>query len=379
MDSTLRPLAALLPLLLIPVACSDDGGADTTSSTETSTSGDGDGDSSSTETGTASGDGDGDMTTSGDGDGDPATGDGDGDMTGDGDGDPSGCIPVDPIEIAVPCEDLGIVVEPPYDQSYECYSLGPVPGVPLEWGGVNIHPEDDNTLIIGGNANTEPGQLWSVGVARDEDYHILGYADVPSEVFGPAEYNDGGVAYHPDGDLLFLARWPVNELGQLIPGNDVTDKVIDLDPFGVTNSLAGLEFVTPGFPGEGQLKFVTWATGDWYTVTLEPDNMGTYDISAVNYEVTVQGGPEGFVYISEQNPQFDVKSMLISEWSDNKIAAYEINDNGDPIVDTRVDFVTGLQGAEGAFIDPLSGDFMFTTFGGDDVLIAIRGFLPNPQ
>ena len=91
MDSTLRPLAALLPLLLIPVACSDDGGADTTSSTETSTSGDGDGDSSSTETGTASGDGDGDMTTSGDGDGDPATGDGDGDgdATGDGDGDPA--------------------------------------------------------------------------------------------------------------------------------------------------------------------------------------------------------------------------------------------------------------------------------------------------
>ena len=39
----------------------------------------------------------------------------------------------------------------------------------------------------------------------------------------------------------------------------------------------------------------------------------------------------------------------------------------------------GLTGAEGAFLDPLSGDFLFTTFGGGNRLIAIRGFTPNPQ
>lgn len=41
--------------------------------------------------------------------------------------------------------------------------------------------------------------------------------------------------------------------------------------------------------------------------------------------------------------------------------------------------MTGLTGAEGAFLDPYSGDFLFTTFGGGNRLIAIRGFTPNPQ
>jgi len=85
------------------------------------------------------------------------------------------------------------------------------------------------------------------------------------------------------------------------------------------------------------------------------------------------------VYINDDNPEFDEKSMLVSEWSDNKIAAYELDDDGNPDKDTRVDFVAGLTGAEGAFIDPLSGDFMFTTWGGADTLIAIRGFKPLPQ
>jgi hypothetical protein len=91
------------------------------------------------------------------------------------------------------------------------------------------------------------------------------------------------------------------------------------------------------------------------------------------------GGPEGFVHISEQNPGFPVDGLLVSEWSAGNLAAYDVDDNGDPINNTRRDFVTGLTGAEGAFLEPLSGDFLFTTFGGGNRLVAIRGFTPNPQ
>ena len=35
-------------------------------------------------------------------------------------------------------------------------------------------------------------------------------------------------------------------------------------------------------------------------------------------------------------------------------------------------------GAEGAFVDRSSGDFLFATWGGDNVLIAIHGFNPPP-
>lgn len=36
--------------------------------------------------------------------------------------------------------------------------------------------------------------------------------------------------------------------------------------------------------------------------------------------------------------------------------------------------MTGLSGAEGAAIDPLTGDFLFSTFGGGDRVIVVRGF-----
>jgi hypothetical protein len=124
---------------------------------------------------------------------------------------------------------------------------------------------------------------------------------------------------------------------------------------------------------------VSWPGGQWYSVDLQPDGNGTFDINGVSLETTIIGGPEGFVHISDQNPGFPVEGLLVSEWTAGNLAAYDADDNGDPINNTRRDFVTGLTGAEGAFLDPLSGDFLFTTFGGGNRLIAIRGFVPNPQ
>ena len=48
--------------------------------------------------------------------------------------------------------------------------------------------------------------------------------------------------------------------------------------------------------------------------------------------------------------------------------------NGDPTLASRRNFVIGLEGAEGAAIDPSSGDFLFTTFGGGDRVIVVHGF-----
>ncbi len=176
--------------------------------------------------------------------------------------------------------------------------------------------------------------------------------------------------------------WPAgpnNELGQQKLGSLVTDKVIALGPFGVVSSPGGLNFVPPGFAGEGQLKLVSWPGGQWYSIELADDGMGTFAIVSATYATTIQGGPEGFVHISDQNPGFLVDGILVSEFSAGSLAAYDADGNGDPTPMTRRPFVTGLTGAEGAFLDPLSGDFLFTTFGGGNRLIAIRGFTPNPQ
>jgi len=84
------------------------------------------------------------------------------------------------------------------------------------------------------------------------------------------------------------------------------------------------------------------------------------------------------VYIQAGNPGFASDSVLISEWSAGTVGAYEIDANGDPIASTRRDFILGLSGAEGAAIDPITGDFVFSTFGGGDRVIVVHGFT-TPQ
>ena len=74
--------------------------------------------------------------------------------------------------------------------------------------------------------------------------------------------------------MLFLARWPQNELGQTKPGSAITDKVISLTPFGIESSLASLQFVPAGLPGAGSLKLATYRGGSGTTPTSSPTAAG---------------------------------------------------------------------------------------------------------
>jgi hypothetical protein len=90
------------------------------------------------------------------------------------------------------------------------------------------------------------------------------------------------------------------------------------------------------------------------------------------------GGPEGLLYVLAGNPEFAVSSVLIAEWSIGEVNAYELDSNGLPIAATRRLFMSGLSGAEGAIMDPLTGDFLFSTFGGGDQVIRVSGFVAPP-
>jgi hypothetical protein len=231
--------------------------------------------------------------------------------------------------------------------------------------------------LIGGSANTTSGKLYAIQVVRDAENHITGFTGTAT-VFADAAFNDGGVAYGP-GNVLFLARWPQNELGQTKPGSMLTDKIINLTSFNVASSIAGLNFVPTGFPGAGQLKIVSWSGGEWYTMELAPDGAGTFDVTSMTFETQISGGPEGFIYVPPGSPQFsDFNSILVSEFSAGVVSTYQLDENGDPIPFTRKPFMTGLSGAEGAVTDPLTGDFLFSTFGGGDHVIVVRGFAPPP-
>jgi len=275
------------------------------------------------------------------------------------------------------CAELGVTVDPYYADKYTCFDLGPVPGVPPQkYGGLTLTLDNCSTrLLIGGEANFITGKLYGVDVVRDAHGHIAAFKGTAS-VVAYAPTNDGGVAFGPD-KVLFITRWPANELQQTKFGSMIADKVTPLQMLGVAFASASLNFVPTTFPHAGEMKLVSWSGGQFYTVAIAPDGQGTFDIMSVKPSVTLTGGPEGFVYVEAGSPLFPKNSMLVSEWSANKIGTYETDDNADPILATRRNMIIGLKGAEGAYRDPATGDFFFSTWGQEfDRVIVVRGFAP---
>ena len=273
----------------------------------------------------------------------------------------------------------------PFTGSYTVHDIGQVPGVPDSLGGLTLKAGTNDRLLIGGQANDAAGALYEIGLVRDGSGHIVGFSGTAAR-FADAANNDGGVTYGPGG-VLFLARWPLNELGQTKPGSAITDKIIPLTPLGIESSLASLQFVPQGQPGAGSLKLASYRGGAWYDADVTADGAGTYDLANVREipDSRIDGGPEGFVYVTSGSPQFSGPSLLVSEYGVDEVAAYQVDGNGDPVVSTRRPVITGLDGAEGALLDPVTGDFLFSTFGGGSRVVVVRGFrappppLPPPQ
>ncbi|WP_442482511.1 PEP-CTERM sorting domain-containing protein [Aeoliella sp. SH292] len=260
---------------------------------------------------------------------------------------------------------------------YSVVDLGGPPDVPANLGGITFL--DADTILVGGAANGAAGAIYAVDVLRDPvSNSVTGFAG-PATLYANAPNIDGGLQFGPGG-VLFYTAYPVNGLAQILPGETDPAKTVGLTAEGVASSVGALAFVPSGFPGAGQLKLASYNANTWYTATLSPDGLGTYDIAGLSAALPVSGGPEGIVYIDGANAAFGVDSVLISEYSLGRVVAYEIDAEGDPIISTGRAFITGLSGAEGAAIDPVTGDFYFSTFGGGNRIVYASGFItPIPE
>jgi hypothetical protein len=284
-------------------------------------------------------------------------------------------------------------IQPPYNGTYTLTDLGTVSGLPTPYGGLDFLSGNPNVIIIGGAANSSSGQLYSVGVVRNAQNQITGFSGAAT-FFSDGQYNDGGVVFGPGG-VLFYTRFPTNEVGEVKPGSTTTDKLVDLTPLGVlgpiglsprrlstpqgaASSVGALNFVPAGFPGAGQLKIVSYDSANWYTAPYAADGSGTYNILSATLNTTIQGGPEGFVYVPAGSPVFPANSMLVSEYDSDVVSIFQFDGSANPIPASRTIFISGLTGAEGAVIDPLTGDFLFSTFGAVNHVIVVRGFAPPP-
>ncbi len=267
------------------------------------------------------------------------------------------------------------VIDPFYAGDYTIIFQGPIPSVPFAQGGITFKFDDPNTLLVCGGAESASGAIYSIGVTRDVNGHINGFAGDAVQM-ATAVNCDGGLAYGP-GNVLFYARWPSNELGQIKPGSTITDKVIDVAALGVESALSTLNFVPPAFPGGGTLKLATWDLGQWNSATLAPDGTGTFDLATLTAipASRAPGGPEGILYVPTTSPLFATPSVLILAWTRGTVDAYEVDANGDPVIATGQLFMSTPDSAdpEGVAQDPVSGDFLFGVFPGPGVVI-VTGF-----
>jgi hypothetical protein len=267
-------------------------------------------------------------------------------------------------------------IDPFFAGSYSLVNLGSADGVPTNYGGVTVDPNNTNFLLLGGAANGGDGAIYRVPVTRNGSGNITGFAGAAT-LFSTSPEIDGGLMYGPDG-VLFYTGYAENLLGMIRPGSVTPDKIVELSPLGVAISVGSLVFR----PGTNQLKVVSWSGGQYYELAYSPDGAGTFNITGATQLLggeNLSGGPEGLAYAPNGSPLLANNSMLVSEYSAGLVGVYETDANGDPILNTRRTFISGLTGAEGAAIDPVTGDFIFSTFGGSNQVIVVRGFgNPNP-
>src|SRR5882724_2510205 len=267
----------------------------------------------------------------------------------------------------------------PFADYYSCIDLGSPPGVMTPYGGLTFKYNDSNTVLIGGAANDSTGRIDQIGVIRDANKHIIGFSGTARLYPGPTSqigaYNDGGVAFGP-GDVLFVTRYPANQLEQSKPGSTIPNKATYLSPLGVTSSVGSVGFVPQGFPGAGSMKLVSYPSGDWYNVDYTPDGNGTFNLNSATLRTNV-GDAEGIAFVPAGLPGFSANSALIAKYNSNRIVIAPLDSNGDPLPASQQNFLLGLVGPEGVAIDPMTGDFLFDTSGADNRVILVRT-LPAP-
>ncbi len=260
-------------------------------------------------------------------------------------------------------------IVPPYNSSYSLRQIGTPPGVPGPLGGLTFKHDDKDVLLIGGAANRSNGGIYAIRVTRGAAGQVTGFTGTAT-LLATAPYIDGGLSYGPS-NVLFYTRYPNNEIGQIKVGSTSTDKIVSV----ATGSPGSLTFTPPGFAGAGNLKIAGYKTGQFWNAQIVPDGSGTFDVANLTQTATLSGGPEGIIHVppgSAQMPNYT--RMLVCEYSSGSVSVLTLDQNGEPIPASRSVLLTGLTGAEGATIDPQSGNFMFSTFNGGNQVIVIDGF-----
>lgn len=276
----------------------------------------------------------------------------------------------------------GVVFAPEFASLYHVFEMGPVPGVPSPLGGCVILRSDPYTLWIAGESERSTGGLYRIGVRRDNCGHIVAFDGTAQRVLDVPSI-DANLVELANGTLLYTG-WPNFLFGQL---DLVTPSLlfsVDLTTLGQTGSSAGGLGQVPAAvtAGAGGLRVLGWPDGQWHEVNTTTADGGVLAVQSVAATgVTLPNGPGGVAYVPAASAGFPVQSIMVAEWSADKVATYEVDSRGDPVVSTRRDFFTAFPKPWGAYFEPETGDYLFLTWGRsgvEDSLFRVQGFLKPP-
>ncbi|MFK7959487.1 MAG: hypothetical protein AB8G96_03105 [Phycisphaerales bacterium] len=277
------------------------------------------------------------------------------------------------IGLAVASSAAAQVVDPVFADDYDVFDLGSITDLPTPYGGLFIRASEPDVLLIGGGANQASAGIYSVPLVRGCDGSIAGFGG-PATFVAAAPQIDGGLIVAPNGTMIYTA-YPINQLGQIPAGETKPTRIDDLSGFDVLSSTGSIQWAPPTEGGvDGGVKILSYNGNTWYDGRLAPAEDGLFDLVDVSLRATIQGGPEGVVFVGASSPGFSGPTAIVSEWGAGSVGAWDVDAMGDPVPNTRRPFITGLSGAEGAAIDPVTGEFIFSTFGGGNRVLVVRGF-----
>ena len=273
----------------------------------------------------------------------------------------------------------------PFDTLYRVYDLGQVPGVPNPLGGTVISSSNPNLLLVAGASESAAGAIYGITLQRDACNHIVGFPGTAS-VVASAPYVDANLVY-TSADLLVYTEWPQYNVTQLRTGSTVPDRSTNFGTIGMTTAgdqgPGGLGLVPPNLAAANEMRVVTWPGGRWFHVAHAPDG-NLLSISSTNQTVTVPNEPGGFAYVPAGSPGFSNQSLIVAEWRAgnpvaDRVAVYEVDGQGDPTVSTRREFFSKFPRPWGAYFEPLTGDYLFLSWGTNaDRVYIVQGFVPPP-
>lgn len=309
--------------------------------------------------------------------------------------------------------DIGALAPRFASSSYAAFDLGPVPvddgpdAGPVEpIAGCAVARDDPNTLLFVGRSDLASAAIYSVMVRRDACGHIVGL-EGPSKLRAPLAQADANLIYAPDGTLL-VPLFPSARIAQI--GIDFGPvRTDDLKALGVKGpavpsatgtaageSPGGIAFVPPHLGAAGELRAVTYPSGNWYHLATTAAIPGI-SIVAATKTLALDNGPGAIAYVPSESPAFAKPSILVTEWfsgpgssytpeknahpvsGDQHVVVYEVDDQGDPIPSTRAPFFAWFERPWGASFDPVSGDLLLIRLNDPDHLVAVHGFAPPPK